>query len=418
MLNKFCVDASKNSVLEYIQNLLCLGEFDMNKKKSTVFGLICCLFVMCLVVVGCDNLLNDKKNDETGIDYESYSDYALIVKNNAQKNMVLFKGEPSANQLLGGVRAGSTTKLKNNTSIFSESTDYVVYVVTEENYNAYKDNLKALNNSPYCTFYAVYNKGMVNENTYQISNMLNGAYSITVNNGSNYNVEFRNNGSEGESIAFIMNNTYEQKYYLEQGNYMLFPVFRKYDKHSGEILSSYPIYPETAAVEEIRNKPKFFSFSLDNDTTERQFNVKDWVKDIEFKPSAAYIEINNFADQGLLFFTSADSVPLITSSGGKYINTGKSLIFPIEMRQNDENNYEESKTVSGYRLGTNAFDFYLLGDKNKEETYKAGFLYSYTVTGDPVKGYVIKPTTEKVEKEDGTIVEVLKAQPYGWSTLD
>lgn len=58
MLNKFCVDASKNSVLEYIQNLLCLGEFDMNKKKLTVFGLICCLFVMCLVVVGCDVFFN------------------------------------------------------------------------------------------------------------------------------------------------------------------------------------------------------------------------------------------------------------------------------------------------------------------------------------------------------------------------
>ena len=57
MLNKFCVDASKNSMLEYIQNLLYLGEIDMNKKKLTVFGLICCLLVMCLVVVGCDVFL-------------------------------------------------------------------------------------------------------------------------------------------------------------------------------------------------------------------------------------------------------------------------------------------------------------------------------------------------------------------------
>lgn len=387
----------------------------MNKKKLTVFGLICCLLVMCLVVVGCDNLLNDKKNDETGIDYESYSDYALIVKNNAQKNMVLFKGEPSANQLLGGVRAGSTTKLKNNTSIFSESTDYVVYVVTEENYNAYKDNLKALNNSPYCTFYAVYNKGMINENTYQISNLLNGSYTVTINNGTNYNVEFRNQGLQGESIVFVLNNTYEKKYFLGEGEYMLFPVFRKYDKRSGEILSTFPIYP----TGELKGEAKSFEFSLENDTTERQFNVKDWIGDIEFKPSAAYIEITNNADQGLQLFPSADSTPLTTSAGGKRINTGKSLIFPIDMTKLGTNEYQEEKTVAGYRLGTNRINnIYLNGDKDKTETYKAGFLYSYTVTGDPTSGYTVTPLTEEKEQEDGTTVKVLKAKPYDWSTLD
>jgi len=71
MLNKFCVDASKNSVLECIQYLLCLGEIDMNKKKLTVFGLICCLLVMCLVVFGCDVFFNSDVFSGDGTKYDS-----------------------------------------------------------------------------------------------------------------------------------------------------------------------------------------------------------------------------------------------------------------------------------------------------------------------------------------------------------
>ncbi len=418
MLNKFCVDASKNSMLEYIQYLLCLGEIDMNKKKLTVFGLIWCLLVMCLVVVGCDNLLNDKKDDETGIDYESYSDYALIVKNNAQKNMVLFKGEPSANQLLGGVRAGSTTKLKNNTSIFSESTDYVVYVVTEENYNAHKDNLSVLNNSPYCTFYAVYNKGMINTNTYQISSMLNGEYSITINNGTNYNVEIRNKSSKGETLAFVLANTYEQKFYLEEGNYLIFPVFRKYDKRAGVILDNYPTYSKDAAELSVRNKPKSFKLGLVGDTKNLEFNVSNWSQGLVFKPSAAYIQIINEADQAMQFYRSANSAPMTNSAGVNIINDGDFLIYSIDMTDLGGGEYRESEKVAGLRLGQGQVNYiYLHGDASTEVAYKAGYLYSYKIQGDPEVGYTIIPTTEEVPQEDGSVIEVLRAEPYDGSAL-
>lgn len=417
MLNKFCVDASKNSVLEYIQYLLCLGEIDMNKKKLTVFGLICCLLVMCLVVVGCDNLLNDKKNDETGIDYESYSDYALIVKNNAQKNMVLFKGEPSANQLLGGVRAGSTTKLKNNTLIFSESTDYVVYVVTEENYNAYKDNLKVLDNSPYCTFYTVYNKEMLNENVYEISKLMNGLCSITIQNMTSYNVELRNNGPQGEILGFVLANTLEQKFHLDEGHYNIYPVFRKYDKRTREILSTYPTYSENAEEEEFRGTPKYeeFDLGLGNSTT-REFNVTKWAQGVRFVPSATYIKIRNNTDNGLSFYKSINSSPCVTSSGASTINPGDFLIFPIDMTLLGSNKYQESETAAGYRVARRGgTGIYLHGDATTVVTYKAGHLYEYIITGGVETGYNVIPPTE-VKEEDGTIV--LKAEPYDWSTIN
>lgn len=385
--------------------------------KKFLLVTICCISAFGLIA--CDDLLNNK-NDVSGIDYESYSDYALIVKNNAQKNMVLFKGEPSANQLLGGVRAGSTTKLKNNTSIFSESTDYVVYVVTEENYINNKDNLKVLDNSPYCTFYTAYNKGMTNENVYEISKLMNGSCSIIIQNMTSYNVELRNNGPQGEILGFVLANTVEQKFYLDEGNYNIYPVFRKYDKHTGEILSTYPTYSDDAKYESVRGTAKFLGFTLGlGKDTNREFNVLNWVKDIEFKPSAAYIKIYNQSEEGLKFYKSANSSPWKTSAGASYINPGDWLIFPIDMTLLGSNRYQESETVSGYRLATNNISgFYLNGEASTEVTYKAGHLYSYYVRGDLESGFKVIPLTEKVEQEDGTIVDVLIAQPYDWSNLD
>ena len=356
---------------------------------------------------GASELPPETGDTTSDVDFTSHSDYALIVKNNAQKNMVLFKGEPSQGNILGGVKAGDTTKLKKDPAIFSTSSDYIVYVVTEENYTTNKENLSVLDSSPYATFYAVYNTGATNENTYEISSLLNGAYSITINNGTRYNVELRNKGPYGETVAFVLNNTYEKKYHLGEGEYMLFPVFRKYDKRSGEILSTFPTYK----TGQLAGEAKSYEFSLDSETTERQFDVKKWADGVEFTPSAAYIEITNNADQGLQFFLSEDGLPLTTSAGGKRINTGKSLTYAIDMKQLSSNTYQEEVIAAGYRVGTNRIsDIYLNGDKTTSETYKAGHMYFYTVTGDAESGYKV----ESVKNEDGTI----KASPVDWSTLD
>ena len=376
---------------------------------STLVLFVACDFNASVRLPGNDKEEDSSKEEEveSGVDFTNYTDYALVVKNNAQKNMVLFKGEPSQGNILGGVKAGSTTGLKKNPSIFGKSTDYVVYAVTEDSYVENKENLKVLDASPYCTFYAVYNTGATNENVYEISSMLNGAYSIIINNGSRYNVELRNRGPYGESVAFVLNNTYEKSYHLGEGEYMLFPVFRKYDKRSGEILSTFPTYK----IGQLAGEAKSYEFSLDSETTSRQFDVKKWADNIAFTPSAAYIQITNNADQGLQFFTSEDGLPLVTSAGGKRINTGKSLTYAIDMQQLSSNTYQEEVVAAGYRLATNRItNIYINGDSKTSQKYKAGYMYFYTVTGDPENGY----TVEYVKNEDGTI----KAQEVDWSSIE
>ncbi len=333
------------------------------------------------------------------IDYTDYSsNYALIVHNNAQKNMVLFMGEPKNGNILGGVKTGKTTHLKKNPDLFGNtSTDFVVFVVTEEDYNQYyKSSPETLASSPYATFYAAYNKNSVNELQYEISSLLTGDYKIIVQNGTDYNIEIRNKSAyNGETLAFSLANSYDQEYHLGEGNYKIFPVFRKYDKNSGEILSSYPTYQ----TGELAGKPKSYGFSLDAGTKSREFNARTWVKGVRFTPSASYIKIINKADQGLRFYVSENSEAEKTSTGGVYINDGKEMVYSINMAQTSSSSFEESRIDAGFRVATtDGIGTYLIPN-NEEFEYKAGYMYTFTITGDPEVGYKSSPLMEKTTDE-------------------
>ncbi|MBQ8014063.1 MAG: hypothetical protein IJ257_06690 [Treponema sp.] len=347
------------------------------------------------------------------VDYTVYTatDGAIHVKNNASSNMVCFYGAPSAGHIIGGVKANSTSWLKKDAAVFTETGDFMLYVVTEADYKKYyKSAPKNLDASPYTMMYAFYNKLSTNEQVYTISSLLNGAYKITLNNGTNYNVELRNQGPNGEILGYIGSMTFEKEFHLGEGEYMIFPVFKKYDRNTGEIISTYPTY----STGQLAGQAKSYEFSLDSVTLSRTFNVSEWATGINFTPSATYIKIINNADQGLQFFTGADSDAVVTSTGGKRINTSSSLVYAITMDRLTSNKYESERVAAGYRVGTNRIsNIYLAGDATTTTTYKAGYLYTYTVTGSAEQGYKVTPLTEA--DSDGNLV--LKAQEIDWSSI-
>lgn len=387
----------------------------MIKELGKVAVVIAALF-MVSVMAGCQvnvNTDDSNKKDEgaprSNIDYTNYEfESALTVKNNASSNMVLFHGVPSNNQILGGVKGHDTVSLKNNPDIFKTSHDYIVYVIKEDDYKANENNLAALDNAPYTTFYAVYNKGAPNENVYEISKFLGGDYRIIINNNTDYNVELRNMSPSGETIAFSMGQTYEKSYSVKDGEYMLWPVFRKYDSRTHEIISVYPTYK----TGELAGQAKSIEFSLDRVTKSKQFSVSDWAEGINFSPSAAYIKIINNSNEGIQFFAGSDTEPAVTSTGGKRINTNQELTYSIDMQKLTNVNgvkYEDEKKAAGFHIRTNrSSPVYLAGSQEITTTYKAGKLYTYTVSGSVEKGFKITPLTN----EDGS----LKEQDVDWSS--
>ena len=398
----------------------------MMLRKQFLAALV--LSAAAVMFMGCDLIGDDEsKNDNNSsssklsdsVDFQSYpTNYSLHVKNNSSNRLIAFKGAPSQKQLIGGIPASGDHYLKKDATIFTTTTDFMLYVVTETDYNTYySTNPETLDAAPYTVLYAYYNTATTNEQTYQISSKMGGEYQIVINNGTAYNVELRNMSPTGETIGYSGSQTYEKSFHVTTGEYMIFPVFRKYDSNTGEIISTYPTYSSG----ELTGEAMSFEFSLDTSTKSRQFSVKDWVDNIKFTPSAAYVKIINNADQGVQFFTGADATPEITSTGGKRINTNNYLVFAINMDKLTSNHYEEERIISNFRLATNRVTCgYLAGSETDGKgsetataTYKAGYLYTYTLSGNVQAGYTITPLTET--DSDGNTI--LKAQEIDWSSI-
>ncbi|MCQ2592141.1 MAG: hypothetical protein MJ188_05095 [Treponema sp.] len=358
----------------------------MLKRKLTLVAAVLAasmMFSSCIINAGGESGSGSGSGSSSGIDYTNYTkagEYSVKVRNESMKDVVIFANTPSEATLLSGARAGVTTGLKLNKDFFEKSQDFVLFAVTEEDYLANKNSLKKLEKSPFAMVYAYYNadSDSNSNNIYSISASMGGTYYILLNNGTEKNVELRNKGLYGESIAFAGAGTVQTKVYLQDDDYYIYPVFRKFQKKTGEIVSVFP--KETVKGEE---KPLFFQFSLaENGDHSQEFNVEEWYDKDAFKdystPSAAYIMIHNGNKRsGITLKKGANAEASVTSTGGKNINTGKDLVFEVPMGSTSSTTFSSTANIEGWYIATAV---------GKEEipsmTLQAGYMYYLDVTGD------------------------------------
>ena len=325
----------------------------------------------------------DKPSEQvSGVDYENYStsDYVVKVKNNTSKKLVVFKGEPSADTLMGGVPANATNHgLKKNSNLFSSSSDFVLFFVTEEDYSANKDNLSNLKTKPFTRLYAYYNNNAANNIIYEVSSRMGGSGKITLNNSSDYNVELRRNSIHGEVIGYSAARSYNTDFMVEPGDYLIFPVFRKFDTTLNEIVTVFPKHSAgTAAAGQ--------AFSVEHQITSNSplvLNSDQWSKNVTFTNGYAYLKLKNQSKAGIRLYAGANTEALTTSTGGQVINSGSSLIYQIEMtRLSGVEGYKfsESEKIASLLYGGSEKSDYSI----PEHTFEAGKLYTFTVTGDNV----------------------------------
>lgn len=325
----------------------------------------------------------DKPSEQvSGVDYENYStsDYVVKVKNNTSKKLVVFKGEPSADTLMGGVPANATNHgLKKNSSMFSNSSDFVLFFVTEDDYTANKDNLSNLKTKPFTRLYAYYNKNAPNNFVYEISSIMGGTGKITLNNSSDYNVELRRNSIHGEVIGYSAAKTYNTEFMVEPGDYLIFPVFREFDTTLNEIVTVFPKYSAgTPAAGQ--------AFSVEHQITSNSplvVNSDKWAKNVTFTNGYAYLKLKNESQAGIRLYAGANTEALTTSTGGQVINSGSSLIYQIEMTKlsgAEGYKFSESEKIASLLYGGSEKSDYSI----PEHTFEAGKLYTFTVTGDNV----------------------------------
>jgi hypothetical protein len=126
---------------------------------------------------------------------------------------VAFKGAPSPSSLISGVPIGGGEHgLKKDAALFATTGDFVLFLVTEADYIANKDNLSALANRPFTRIYAFYNTNAENKLTYTISSFLGGDKRIILQNNTSYNIELRRDGIQGELIGYAGQSSYNTSY--------------------------------------------------------------------------------------------------------------------------------------------------------------------------------------------------------------
>ena len=323
-----------------------------------------------------DDLDDKKETGAAGVDYENYStsDYVVKVKNNTTKKLVVFKGEPSAENLMGGVPASSTNHgLKKNSSLFSTSSDFVLFFVTEEDYQAHKDNLSNLKTKPFARLYAYYNTNAKNQIVYSVSNDMGGTGKLNLNNNTPYNVELRKDSIYGEVIGYTSARTINTTFSVQPGDYYIFPVFRKFDKTLNEIVTVYPQDQDGDAYVEVLNV---------TDSKTMELNASKWSENVTFTSGYAYLRIKNESETGISLYDGANSAPELTSSGGSIINSGNELVYQIPMKKTGDGfKFTSSETKSSFKFGNSLKNDYLIESKS----YEAGKMYTYVVTGKDYK---------------------------------
>jgi len=292
-------------------------------------------------------------------------------------------------------------------SLFTGSSDFTLFVVTEDDYIKYKKNgdFSALSNTPFARLYAYYNENSPNQILYDISSVMGGSSTITLQNNTQYNVELRKDSVYGETIGYTAAGTLNTTFYVEKGDYSIFPVFRKYDKRMNEIVTVYP--------KDSNGYPCIEFFNL-ADKANYELNALNWSTNVNFAASSAFICINNQSGTGINFY-SGDN-PVVTSTGGKIINKTDSLVFEVPMPSvgtGEKKAIATKASVNGYKIGTAASQAVAIST-GANETVKAddqgilyleaGKLYTLTVTGENY--YSLKCAFSDEIVDIGTDVEI------------
>ena len=330
------------------------------------------------IYIGDDNGQDYTNYYNRDIDYTNYygSECSIRVRNETNRNIVCFKGTPSADTLIGGVRAGTTSGLKRDDRLFYNSGDFVLYVVTEDDYLYYQKYYYELGHNPLDMIYVYYNADSeANSNmVYTISRYLDGDAYLMLNNPTYYNIELRMDSPWGEALAFEAANTVQTKIPVSYYYYTLYPTLRRLDMRTGEILTWFPKNIIDGGLVYIQNR-------LHEDNRYWEIYVLDWFDPSAFeeysRPGAAYVTIYNGNTQtGIKLYKGAYAEAAVTSTGGKTINTGKTLVFEVPMTSLDSSYISSTVTISGWMVGS-----YMRDINVPELEVEAGKMYYLEVSG-------------------------------------
>jgi len=201
-----------------------------------------------LILAGYSNPDNQDPGTAEGPDFTSHdTNYSILIQNNTNERLVAFKGELKAETLIGGIPAHAQNHgLPKDPVLFDKTGDFPLILLTETQYKANKDDLYSQRKTPFTRLFVFYNKSGNNTEVYEIAGCLGGNNTLVIINTSNsINVELRVNGVAGEILGYAPAGLFQTNINLQDGNYNIFPIFKRYNLILDTIETVYPKAPDT-----------------------------------------------------------------------------------------------------------------------------------------------------------------------------
>jgi hypothetical protein len=358
-------------------------------KKPERTAMLASVLAVVVLLFSCNINIGENKNTQKEPgggnpdfqpDFTSHNiDYSILLRNNTGERLVAFKSELRDDKLIGGIPARAQNHgLPKDPALFDKTEDFPLILLTEAQYESNKSNLNSQKNTPFTRVYVFYNKNGENTAVYEIAEGLGGTNSLDIINASNsINVELRVNGVAGETLGFapagILNTTLR----LQDGNYNIFPVFKRYNSFRDVVET---VYPKGTGS----NYAWFQSYSFGEGRISDTMDIKASLQLATFTSGAAWVYVNNQTTSGGIRFVEGTNVHR-TASGLENVMSGTPRTFQIDMPKIN-NKYEDSVVVANWKFGATGFEVALQISETDNTTVTSmtierDKMYTITVSG-------------------------------------
>ena len=355
----------------------------------------CIIFAaLILLVSGCEWDWGTDKG--SGLDATNYTtEAAFRVRNETNQRLVAFKGSITTQTVLGIVPANAQGHGLKKSNLFNSATSeaFPMILIKEADYKPDNTYLKGLEQNPFTRIYVFYNASGDNNVVYTINGRLGGNYKIEIQNPSDtLNVEIRLGGINGDTIGYAPGGMRVTNLYVSEGDFDLFPVFKRYNALRDIVETIYPKAQNGNAWAR--------SLGLGGNVTSVTFLIADAIAAMQdnFTSGMAMLLVNNQSADAVQLFL--DGNPVVSPTGFTYFSGTKAFPIDLAVPGFSASTFSADKTISNLKVGPRANQVDVKSVENGATTFvfKQDKLYTINVTGD--QNSTIVATIEMREGND------------------
>jgi len=354
-----------------------------NMKLLSKIGMVLLVAAM-MVLAGCEQ--PGENNNGGNVDFTNHQTASIRVRNNTNVRLVAFRGRPDTINMLGGIPANANNHGLSRDG-FTTSADFVLTLVTEAEFNRAMNaggNQALASAEIFNVIYAFFNHAGTNHNVFTINSQSGGAGRLIMENPTAWNIELRNNAHDGITLGFIGPFTATQTLNLEPGDYIFYPVMRRFNPLLGEIIDVQPVFPDGI----IANTPYFRPLFIGAAPITWNFREIAQNASISLVSGAAFVRVVNNSSAAIQFFNGLTAQQ--TSMGSTFLNPGQTMTFQVPFPRNPDGSFSTTHTsdfgVGGPGVGRTG--------NVPPRTVTIDYLYEIQVTGPNVSSLVASELRE------------------------